>query len=202
MPPKSKKTFYLDDKKEQPVTSGGVILYRFVKGNMELLLVESRGGFEDLGGRIDDGDKDIYSTVAREANEESNELLSKITIKKRIKKSQFAYMEKSKYVVYIIEADKKEVKLVSEDFGDIEEHENISRKIKWIPLDTFLLPDIIKHKLNWRLKNKVLFDILKSIKTDKKCNVSMFSESSNSKYVSDDDSGDKKPTKVKKLTKS
>lgn len=196
MPPKNKKTFYLDDDKKQQVTSGGVLLYRFVKGNMELLLVESRGGLEDLGGQIDNDDKDIYSTVAREANEESNELLSKITIKRRIKKAQFAYIEKSKYVVYVIEADKKEIKLSSSDFGDTELHENILRKIKWIPLDIFLLPDIIKHKLNWRLKNRALFDILKQIKNDKKCDINMFSESS-SKCFSDD-SNDVKPVKRKK----
>jgi hypothetical protein len=196
MPPKAKKTFYLDENKEQPVTSGGVILYRFVKGNMELLLVESRGGFEDLGGRIDDDDDNIYTTVAREAYEESNELLSKITIKKRIKEAQFAYMERSKYVVYIIEANKKEIKLISDDFGDIEEHDNIARKIKWIPVETFLLAEVIKHKLNWRLKNKALFDILKFIKNDKKCNVSMFSETS-SKLCSDGDSEEKKPLKIK-----
>lgn len=172
-----KKTFMIDD---QIVTSGGVLLYRFKKNTMELLMVESRGGIEDLGGRIDKSDRSIYTTVAREAFEETNELLDKDSIKKRIKNAPYAYMARSKYIVYIIPANPDEVLLTTDDFGDTEICDNIKRKIKWIPISTFLMPEIIKHKLNWRLKNKALFDIVKKINDNKKADKCMFTDTSSS----------------------
>lgn len=186
MPPQKRKTFYLDKKKEKPVTAGGVILYRFLKSNMELLLVEGRGVYEDLGGRVDDTDKDILTTVSREASEESNEQLNKRSIKKRLKDSPYIYMARSKYVVYVTKATKDEEKLTSSDFGDKEEHDNFYRKIKWIPVDTFLMKDIIQHKLNFRLKNKSLFDKLKEIKNDKKLDFNMLSDTSKSTEDTDE----------------
>lgn len=46
---KDRKTFYFNDDNTKPITAGGVIIYRFNKGIMELLLVDSRGNYEDLG---------------------------------------------------------------------------------------------------------------------------------------------------------
>lgn len=172
---KNKKIFYLNKHEEKPVGAGGVILYRFINGiNMELLLVESRGNYEDFGGCVDDEDDTIIDTVAREAYEESNKLLKIKSIKKRLNDAQFAYSERSKYVVYVICANEREEQLNSDDFGDIEIHDNISRKVKWIPLDVFLAKEVIQYKLNWRLKNKTLFDILKNIKNDKKNSINLF----------------------------
>ena len=204
MSKQNRKTFYLDKEKEKPVTAGGVLLYRFIKKNMELLLVEGRGVYEDLGGRVDDNDKDIYATVAREASEESNSLLNKSKIKKRLKVAQYVYMTKCKYVIYIIKADENEEKLVSNDFGEKEKHDDVFRTVKWIPVDTFLLPDIIRHKLNFRLKSKALFDKLKEIVNDKKLDANMLSDSSkNINSTSEDESKDeqleKKPLKKKSI---
>jgi hypothetical protein len=172
-----KKLFYVNDDKDKPITSGGVIIYRFIKNNMELLLSDTRNNYEDLGGMIDEKDKDILSTIAREAFEESNNLLKKTTIKTRLKKSNYIYVPKCKYIIYIIKANSLEEKLSSLDFGDKEIHDNIDRKIKWIPLDIFLLPETIKYKLNWRLKSKLLYDKLKEIKNDVKLDINMFSSS-------------------------
>lgn len=159
-----RKTFYLNSDKEKPVTAGGVIIYRFVAENVELLLADTRGNFEDLGGRADQKDDDIVNTVAREAYEESNKILSKKEIMKRLNEVQPIYIEKTKYALFIIPALEKEVRLVGSDFGDREIHDDIERTIKWIPLAVFLLPEIIKNKLNWRLKSKQVFDRLKALK--------------------------------------
>lgn len=175
-----KKIFYLNDDANKPITSGGVIIYRFVKNNMELLLSDTRNNYEDLGGLIDQKDKDILSTISREAFEESNNLLKKTSIKNRLKNASYIYIPKCKYVVYVIKANKSEEKLTSANFGDKELHDNIDRKIKWIPLDIFLLPETIKYKLNWRLKSKILYDKLKEIKNDIKLDVNMFSSSQES----------------------
>jgi hypothetical protein len=105
-------------------------------------------------------------------------LLSKIKIKKRLENAPYIYATKSKYIVYIIEANDDEIQLTSKDFGTKEIHDDINRIISWIPLDKFLLPEIVKYKLNWRLKNKILFDKLKDIK-NKKTETNLFTSSEN-----------------------
>lgn len=172
---KSKKTFYLESNKDKPITAGGVMIYRMNNKEIEVLLVDSRGTFEDLGGRVDTKDRNILSTVAREAFEESNELLNKRKIKSRLKVAPFVYVEKMKYVVYIIPANSNEKSLISSDFGDTEIHDNISRTIKWFPLGVLTKSDIFREKLNWRIKNRKIFDILKKIKEENQISINIFS---------------------------
>lgn len=161
-------TFSLGDSENRPIKAGGVLLYRFNKNSMELLLIESRNVYEDLGGRTDAKDKNIYKTVSRELYEESNKLLKKKDIYKRIKDTSAIsiYIPGSKYIIFIIKATPDEAMLTSNDFGDKEFHDNISRKIKWVPLKELLMPEIINSKLNWRLKHYILFQKLKQIQTD------------------------------------
>jgi hypothetical protein len=172
---KDKKLFYYNDDENLPITSGGVIIYKFNSdGLMELLLSDTRGGFEDLGGLCEFKDKNIQSTAAREASEESNKILNKNSIKKRIKNQQPIYIKKSKYIIFIIQATPEEEKLICKDFGDKEIHDNILRKIKWLPLTEFLTPEIIKYKMNWRIKHRQIFDKLKSIKNNSSITKDMF----------------------------
>lgn len=186
-----RKTFYLDDDESKPVTAAGVIIYRFNSGVMEVLLADTRGTFEDLGGRADNDDKDIMSVAAREAHEESNELLSKTKIKNRLKKATPIYGgTKMKYVIYIIEANEDEAKLKSSDFGDKENHDNIKRKIKWFPVDKISTAEMFKEKLNWRIKNRKIFDLLSTIKKQHKVTIDLFS-------TEDEEIGET-PKKVKK----
>ena len=151
---------------EVPITSGGVILYRRNK-ELELLLITNRGKYEDLGGRADISDKNIYETVAREAYEESNNLINKKSILDRIKTSEYFISKTAKYIVFIIEANQEESKLLSEQFGNIEIHDNIPRIISWIPISEFLDTKTIKDKMNFRLKNRYIFEYLKSLKYPK-----------------------------------
>ena len=164
-------TFYLDDEETQPIRAGGVLLYRNNEGSIDLLLVENRGYYEDLGGCTDTDDKDFYDTVARETEEESNKMIKYKSIHKRIRDAAYIYMERSKYIVFIVEATERESKLKQADFGSKEIHDDFERTIKWIPMDVFFGQDIIQHKLNFRLKNKKLFDKLKLINTDAKLSI-------------------------------
>ena len=175
-----RKTFFLDDNKEKPITAGGVMIYRFNNNDIEVLLADTRGTFEDLGGCADKKDKTILSTIAREAYEESNELLNKRKIKKRLKDAPFIYVQKMKYVVYFIPANSEETKLISSDFGNIEKHDQILRKINWFPLTTLKRSDIFKEKLNWRIKNRKIYDLLTQIKDEHDIDISIFSSSSQS----------------------
>lgn len=174
---KKKPCFNLDEDDKKPVTAGGVLFYRKgISGDIELLLVHSRGQLEDLGGRVDEDDESIYDAVSREVKEESNKMFSKHKVLKRVKKCKdYIYMPKSKYVVYILKAGKKESKYVSDDFGDREIHDDIARTINWVPLKHFLKKEIIEHKLNWRLKSRQLFDKLKQIQSSLVVHKSVFS---------------------------
>jgi hypothetical protein len=186
MPPKNKTRpiFLLDKQEDQIVKSGGIIFYRFSKGIMELLINENRGMIEDLGGCTDIQDKDIFSTVAREVEEESNNKFIKKDIKKRIKKTKhYVYMKKSKYVVYFLECTNEESKFKTIDFGNKEIHDDVFRTIKWIPLDIFLLKEVIQFKLNFRLKNKKIFDMLKYIKSNHIFTKNLFIDSNSSKDI-------------------
>lgn len=159
---------------KQIVTSGGVLIYKFGENGMELLMVNSRGGFEDFGGKIDTCDKSIFKTVSRETYEESNKLINKKKLESRLLNAPYVYIKNSKYVCFFVEATDKEAQLTSNDFGDYEIHENIERTVKWIPLSKILTPEIIKHKLNWRLKSSALFAKLNEINNKKTLSLSMF----------------------------
>jgi hypothetical protein len=161
-----RKTFYFNDDKEKPITAGGVILYKIENDKIYLLLIDSRGNYEDFGGRSDDTDETIFDVVSREAHEESNYILNKDTIKERLMTAKSAYTSHSKYIIYVINANNEESKLTSKIFGEKEIHDNIPRKVKWVPMEVFMKPEIIKYKVSKRLKNKYFFDILKNIEKD------------------------------------
>lgn len=160
-----RKTFYLDDDDEKPLRAGGVIIYKYDKeSNIELLLISSRGQYEDIGGCTDNIDEDIFETVSREVEEETNEVITYGEIIKRLHDATYVYSKSSKYIIYIVQATDEETNLESSEFGNKEIHDDISRTISWVPLSTILDKDIIRYKLNFRMKNTYLFDKLRSIK--------------------------------------
>jgi len=169
-----KKIFYFNDDEEKPVTAGGAIIYKIVNNKIKLLLADTRGNYEDLGGRCDLSDRNIYSTIAREVFEESNGLLDKKLIKKRLKKTTPIYIPKSKYLVFIIRATEDESNLICSDFGDIEIHDNIKRKIKWLDLKFIESKVIFNDKLAWRLKNRKLIEKIKLEAYDIKITANFF----------------------------
>lgn len=162
-----RKTFYINNDTTKPIRAGGVIVYRKNKNHsVDLLLIFSRGIYEDIGGRTDIKDTDIYDTVAREVEEETNKIILCESIKDRLTRSKYVYCAKSKYVIFLVEATENEACLESNIFGNIEIHDNISRLIKWISVDTVLDASVIKYKLNYRMKNPHLFNKLKDIKQE------------------------------------
>jgi len=145
------------------VSAGGVILYRIKDGELQLLLMTNRGKLEDLGGTSEKKDKDIFHTVAREVSEESNRLIDKKSILNRIRNSEYILSRTSKYIIFIIKANDDESKLNSEQFGDREIHDDIPRTIDWVPASEFLKSETIKNKLNFRLKNRNVFEYIKKL---------------------------------------
>jgi len=184
--PKNKRTvMFLDDDPAKPVTAGGVIIYKYVKGKMMLLIIETDGKYEDIGGKIDPDDSDVFSAVAREVQEETNEQIMSEDILDRLKIASYVYVPRSKYVVYIVEATVQEKKLKKTDFGEMEEHDAFPRTIGWIARDALMKPQTIQYKMNWRLKSKELFDKLIDIEKD-----GMFKKKIFKKPIDDDDDDD------------
>jgi hypothetical protein len=160
----SKKDRYSFTLNDQQIYGGGVILFKKHDDITELLLIKNRGKYEDLGGRIDKQDKNIYETISREVKEESNGLLS--TIYNRIYDTPFIYTRISKYVICLVQATDEESKLKGEDFGDRELHDNIERTAHWMTIDEFY--EHAKNKeLNFRLINKNIFDEINKLKIEK-----------------------------------
>jgi len=166
---KSRPVFNIrsNDDEDVVVSAGGVILYRINNNQLELLMMTNRGKYEDLGGTTDNRDKDIYDTIAREVWEESNELIDEKSIRSRIEamalEKDMIISKTSKYVLFIMKANSSEKKLTSEQFGDREIHDDIPRTVDWISIDEFLKKETIKDKLNFRLKNKNVFDYLRKL---------------------------------------
>ncbi len=175
---KEKTILYLNDDATMPVSAGGVLIYKNVNNAMHLLLIDSRNVYEDIGGKIDETDEDIYNAIAREVEEETNNIIEKDKIIDRIKKahklSQWVYVPKSKYVIFLVEATPTEQKLEKEKFGDTELHDNFPRTIGWISRENLMKPEITKFKMNWRMKSSTLFEKLKGIESNFKFNNSMF----------------------------
>ena len=159
------KIFYLNGDKDKPIKAGGVIIYRKINNCIELLLINKCGLYEDIGGRIENFDDDICDMVKREVKEETNDQI--IFDKNRLISAPFIYSEKCKYILFITMATHNEAILEKSHFGDKEFFDDIIRTINWIPLKTFMDPIVIKHKLNFRIKNKSLFSKLKEINDHK-----------------------------------
>jgi len=142
----------------QPVTAGGVLLYRRLGNQVELLMSFNRGRYEDLGGVADLDDFNIIDTASREVEEESNGMLRATDIQSRLDNASCFYTPSSKYLVYVLEATARESELTTDDFGPAELHDGFDRTISWIPLKR--LKNLVK---NWRLNNRALFDYLNSL---------------------------------------
>lgn len=146
----SRPTFFLDVEKTQEIRAGGVLFYKYNedKSNCELLLIKTCYCYEDFGGCTDAIDSNILETVSREVQEESNGIFCKKDVYEKIKDVNPIYIARSKYVLYLVELDKRyDVSL----FGEKEFHDNICRTVEWIPYDMLNDNNFI-NKLNFRLK--------------------------------------------------
>jgi 8-oxo-dGTP pyrophosphatase MutT (NUDIX family) len=162
------KRYFFEIEDDKKIYAGGVLIYRKIYNSetiidIEFLMIRNRNRYEDFGGRVDKDDKDIYDTVAREVYEESNSIISKKSVLKRIKKITPVYVEYSKYVLFIIEATDKEKDFLPEIFGNREYHDDIERTVEWISLNDFY-SYANRKEINYRLINRGVFDNLTNLK--------------------------------------
>ena len=166
------------------IRAGGVLLYRVNEQNkqIEFLLAKNGNRYEDLGGKIDKCDADIYETIAREVKEESNNLINYNSIILRIKENNPIFVKYSKYMLFIIESNNYERDLTSEMFGIREIHDNIDRTVHWISFDDFF--EFVKQKkINPRLANKGVYNALNLLKNTGKIQINIKDIKKNINYL-------------------
>lgn len=110
--------------------AAGILFYRVLEDNtVQLLLRNSKGkGFADLGGKIEDCDRDIYDIAAREAWEESNKVFDVNELQKKIRNQEGYYIVAAKYCMFYCEIGNHD----TNEFGDTEIVTNQSHEFQWI----------------------------------------------------------------------
>lgn len=156
--------YYTINQRKYPIRAGGVMFYKKNDDNIELLMIhnQERNRYEDFGGCTDEKDKSIEETIAREAEEESNKVFKKNDIIQRLRFARSAYCNSSKYLMYFVQVNNIEAEFTSNQFGDKETHDNISRTIDWYPLEDVLKEDFIQN-LNPRVNNKYVIKALENL---------------------------------------
>jgi len=136
----TRPTFYYMNDQTKPIRAGGVLLFKYKKSNVELLMIKKTHQltYEDIGGKTSIYDNDIYETITREVSEETNNLINSNIIKKQIFSSKCVYMPHAKYLLIIVKANHYERKLKEKDFGDKEINDDIDRTLEWVNLNDFL----------------------------------------------------------------
>jgi hypothetical protein len=144
----NRPTFYYNNDNSKPIRAGGILIYRNINNINEFLLIKKNYNnierYEDIGGKTDINDINIYDTIAREVCEETNSVINQEIIKYQLSKSSNIYIPHSKYLLYLIEANVYEKNLKSKYFGDKEIHDDINRTIVWIDINNYL-----DNKLNF-----------------------------------------------------
>ena len=154
----SKEKFYFIDDNNNKISAGGLLPYRYntTTNEYEFLMIKYFKNnvpyYSDFGGCVDKSDCDIYMTIARETNEESNGIFKLNKVYKNLQNGYYLFNIKSKYVVILCLINvltKKQIDCTM--FGNIEYHDNIKRTVEWIPLH-LLCNSSFKNHLNYRLR--------------------------------------------------
>ncbi|MDD4931449.1 MAG: hypothetical protein PHG66_04895 [Candidatus Colwellbacteria bacterium] len=133
-------TFFING---YPIRAGGVSFYSFHEGKTLILLLNTSKWYEDIGGKTEIGDLDLFCTISREVNEESNRLFEMDEIYQVIQKSQVTVARKSKYTSFYVEIPWFEN---TDIFGKSEDHQHNNRVVEWVDVS-----EISKIKRNPRL---------------------------------------------------
>jgi|SRR5579862_730898 len=178
----ARKVFYFDGKGDNVVTACGSLFFKEVNSDIYLLLIKYENPkwphYDDFGGKVDEQDDNISSTIMRETSEETNGIISKDmmknfppTLMEYSKKgnifpnrlgaisSKLFYTKQSKYCLQLIEVTNSFFQDTSV-FGDREITDDIKRTINWYKYEN------VKNNLAMRLRNNELiacFDLLKLI---------------------------------------
>lgn len=127
----NRQVFYYKGNYYNEIKAGGVLFYQFNKQNeLQLLLINKNGIYEDFGGKTEFIDSSIFDTITREVIEESNNVLNNEFFKDKLSYNQkHIYIKKSKYLLFLI---KLEQHYDLNNFGNMEIINNIPRTVELI----------------------------------------------------------------------
>ena len=146
-------TFYYEqDNIKYELRAGGVLFYKKTDDGTYFLMIRSRGKLEDFGGCTDQADRDIFDTISREVEEESNKIFDRNDIRKRLDNFVPIISKESKYMLFLLPLVGKDEKIEPSDFGNKEDHDNIERTVEWVNADNFSDSTFFNRELNFRLK--------------------------------------------------
>lgn len=144
------------------IYAGGLLIYKVDEDNkIWILMIKSKGSYEDFGGKVDIEDKSIIDTVIRESSEESNNLLDSEYLREKITKGDCSklILDKCKYILYIVKSSENDLLLRSEDFGDKEEYEGIYRTVEWVDIELIIKKELDIHpRLKFYEFRKLIID--------------------------------------------
>ena len=155
-------TFHYRFARSKPIRAGGVLYYKKVGDSIKLLLIkrDDKDYYEDVGGKTSPEDKNVFDTVSREVDEETNKKMSYNVVMDQIKKAPSIYVKNCKYILFLVEATPEQQLFTTEDFSNLETHENISRTIHWVDVSIYMDN---KHEFNPRMKIDKLKEELNDI---------------------------------------
>ena len=159
---RGRPTFYYKNNPDNQIRAAGLIFYRVTsdKKDIEYLMINWNGKYEDFGGKTDREDECYQDTALRETIEESNGILNLYRTFDPVMKNKPIFYKNCKYVTYILKTD---VDYKPIDFGDIEYYENVARTVEWVPHSKLIKRNFSKNKLHTRLHFKEFFDKLKEV---------------------------------------
>ena len=139
------------------ILAGGILFVKYLDGVPYVLLIkqDAKDTLEDLGGRTDPADKDIFDTITREVNEESNDLITFDSRDSYIEHR--VYVKDSKYLCIIVKITWDSIPDTTV-FGSLEKTDNLKRTINW-----YRFTNKLKSRLNFRIRDKTIYDIIKDI---------------------------------------
>lgn len=115
----------------QSVTACGCLFYK--TNPLRLMLIKYFDPrwprYDDFGGQIDPTDSSVQEAQIREVSEETNQQIPKEEIRKRLSSTVF-YNPMSKYYLTLVKVE-EEFYPEGDLFGDLEEHDQIQRTIRW-----------------------------------------------------------------------
>jgi hypothetical protein len=150
-----RRIFAYKGNKSCEITATGIIYYKKIDDKIQLLIVHNFRDdcLEDLGGKTDICDISPLASASREAEEETNNVISRSVSKGLLSTVEPIYIKSGKYLLFLVEAPKIIQNLKKENFGNSEKCHNkikswtLDRIIDWISLEDFMKSSKIHIRL-------------------------------------------------------
>ncbi len=164
-----RKIFYTDDNLGSKISAGGIIFFRYdIKTDKVKLLLQfvnrydkyskkSKNQFEDIGGRTEQEDDCIQTTIIRELVEETNGLISKDKALSLLENDYGKiYCHHGMYMMYVVQADSDIIRISTKDYGDKEFHTDKNRSFSWVDAEHLNIGGKAFNQRIWFIRKEIM----------------------------------------------